>query len=211
MVVPVKPPGVAKSRLLPLGDPARRALTTAFALDTVAAALACPEVEAVLVVTDDLALARRLTGTAANALPDGRPGDLNASLWQGAAELHRRRPELRLVGLCADLPCLRPEELAAALRRAAEDERPAFVPDTVAVGTTLYTAPDLDGFAPAFGPSSRQAHLDLGAVELVADLGAELASVRRDVDTPDDLLAAQELGLGPETAAVLAEGPLVRG
>ena len=201
VVVPVKPPGRAKSRLAPLGERLRRELTTSFALDTVSAALDCAEVGLVLVVTDDLDLADRLRPSGAVPIPDGRPGDLNASLQQGAAELHRRDPGLRLAGLCGDLPCLRADELARVLRRAAALDGPAFLSDAAGAGTTLYAAPDLGSFAPAFGAGSRAAHLDLGVVELLLDA----PTVRRDVDTPEDLQAAQALGLGPATAAVLAD------
>ncbi len=210
VVVPVKPRRRAKSRLSPLGDDARADLTAAFALDTVGAALACEEVGTVLVVTDDLGLADLVLAAGASALPDGRPGDLNASLWQGAAEVDRRRPGSRVVALCGDLPCLRPDELGRVLHEAAGTAGPGFVPDAAGVGTTLYAAPGLASFAPAFGPASRAAHLDLG----VREIGRAAASVRRDVDTPDDLLAAQELGVGPSTAAALArrsEGQPLRG
>ena len=199
--MPVKPRGRAKSRLAPLGEEVRRELTTAFALDTVAAALACPEVATVLVVTDDVGLADLVLAAGAWALPDGRPGDLNAALWQGAAELDRRRPGSRLVALCGDLPCLRPAELGRVLREAAACSGPAFVPDAASVGTTLYAAPDLRSFNPAFGHASRAAHLDLGA----AEAGLDAASVRRDVDTPADLLAAEQLGPGLATSAVLVQ------
>ena len=199
VVVPVKPRGRAKSRLAPLGDEVRQALTAAMALDTVTAALACPEVGAVLVVTDDLRLADLVRAAGAAALPDGRPGDLNASLWQGAAEVDRRRPGSALVALCGDLPCLRPDELAGVLREASAHGGPAFVSDAAGVGTTCYAAPDLASFTPAFGGASRAAHRDAGAREV----GSTAASVRRDVDTPGDLAVAGALGLGPATAAVV--------
>ncbi len=77
---------------------------------------------------------------------------------------------------------------------------PAVVPDAAGVGSTLYAAPDLPSFSPAFGPDSRAAHADLG----VREVGLDAASVRRDVDTPEDLAAAEALGFGPATAAVLA-------
>ena len=210
VVVPVKPRGRAKSRLAALGDDVRRDLVTAFTLDTVTAALECPEVGTVLVVTDDVGLADLVLAAAAFALPDGRPGDLNASLYQGAAELDRRCPGTGLVALCADLPCLRPEELGLVLQQAASS-RQAFVADAAGIGTTLYAAADLRSFAPAFGHASRAAHRDRGAVEI----GAAAASVRRDVDTPEDLEAARALGLGPATSAALHGArrgqPLVRG
>ncbi len=199
VVVPVKPRRRAKSRLAALGEDVRRELATAFLLDTVTAALACREVGTVLVVTDDVGLADLVRAPGAVALPDGRPGELNASLWQGAAELHRRRPGTPLAALCGDLPCLRPGDLAHVLRDAGRF-RQSFVADAAGSGTTLYAAEDLQSFAPAFGHQSRAAHLDLGAVEL----GVEAVSLRRDVDTPDDLAAAEQLGVGTATGRVLA-------
>lgn len=201
VVVPVKPPAVAKSRLGGLGDEVRRALAAAFATDTVAAALACAEVAAVLVVTDDHVLARELADRGALVIPDGAADDLNTSLVQAAAELLRRRPGLHLAALCADLPALRPEDLARVLARAPRDGM-GFVADADGTGTTLVTAPDLATFRPCFGAQSRVEHLDAGASEIDVS-GVE--SVRRDVDTPDDLSAVLQLGIGPRTSRVAAE------
>jgi 2-phospho-L-lactate guanylyltransferase len=196
VVVPVKPPAVAKSRLAALGDPARRDLVTAFATDTVLAALECPLVARVLVVTDDVTLARGFRELGVPSVPDGESGQLNASLRQGAAELVRREPTLRPVALCGDLPALRGAELGEVLQRASGGAA-AFVPDLAGVGTTLYTAPTLEQFQPLFGAQSRQAHRAAGATELAAG-----TSVRRDVDTPDDLRDALRLGVGERTAWV---------
>lgn len=198
VVVPVKPPRVAKSRLAGLGDDVRRELVVAFVADTVEAVLGCALVGSVLVVTDDVELAQGLDTLGVTAIPDGRPGVLNESLRQGAAELLRRRPALAPVAVCADLPCLRSTDLDAALGSAPAD-RAAFVPDIASVGTTLYTAPDWERFRPRFGTASRAAHLEADAVELVA---AE--SLRRDVDTPEDLEEARRVGLGPRTLMTLA-------
>ncbi|MGZ5416591.1 MAG: 2-phospho-L-lactate guanylyltransferase [Nocardioides sp.] len=200
VVVPVKPPAVAKSRLGGLGDDVRRALAAAFAADTVAAALASERVACVLVVTDDHVLARELAGTGVEVIPDGAADDLNASLGQAAAELLRRHPGLRIAALCADLPALRPTELTRALD-AASCEAMAFVPDADGAGTTVVTAPDLETFRPCFGHRSRAAHLDAGADEIDVD---DIASVRRDVDTPADLADVLRLGIGPWTSRVTA-------
>jgi 2-phospho-L-lactate guanylyltransferase len=199
VVVPVKPAAVAKSRLQPLGDAARRALVAAFAVDTVQAALECPAVGRVLVVTDDVQLALRLRELGADAVPDGESGSLNATLHQGAAELVRRTPELRPVALCADLPALRPLELARALA-AADASGPAFVADAAGVGTTMYAAHSLAEFDPRFGAASRAAHLASGATELPPE---GISSLRSDVDTPEDLRTAAALGLGPRTSWVV--------
>ena len=200
VVVPVKQAVVAKSRLQPLGDVARRELVSAFAVDTVAAALECPLVDCVLVVTDDVRLARAARELGALAVPDGESGSLNASLAQGAAEVVRLRPGLRPVALCADLPALRPEHLSAALEDAARRPMPAFVADSAGMGTTMYAAPALSLFDPRFGPRSREAHLAQGAVEVQLD---DIDSLRQDVDTPADLRAAAELGVGSRTAWVV--------
>lgn len=200
LLVPVKPTAVAKSRLSPLGDTARQALVVAFAADTVAAALACPLVSTVLAVTDDHVLAAQLAGLGARVLPDGTADDLNGSLVQGAAEVHRRWPELRVAALTADLPALKPEELARALA-AASGQRLSFVPDAEGTGTTLLAAPSVELFSPRFGTGSREAHLALGGEELEP---GDVPGLRRDVDRPEDLAAAAGLGLGPRTAAVLA-------
>lgn len=216
VVVPVKPTALAKSRLRPLGDEARRALVAAFAVDTITAALACPSVGRVLVVTDDVRLAEGLRELGVDTVPDGASCSLNASLRQGVAELLRRGPTLRPVALCADLPALRSAELSRALDALTdalvheEVSSAVFVADHAGAGTTMYAAVSLQDFHPRFGTASRSAHLAAGATELQLD---GIDSLRQDVDTPEDLEAAAALGLGPRTARVvtsmrLLEGPM---
>lgn len=199
VLVPVKPPAYAKSRLAALGDDARRDLATAFAADTVTAVLDCPAVDRVIVVTDDHELARSLRRLGAETLPDGTTDDLNGTLRLAAAEMHRRYPSLRLAAVCADLPALRPRELAAVLR-AADPARMTFVADQEQVGTTVVVASSVEQFVPEFGQESRQRHLRAGATEVE---GIDVPSVRRDVDDQADLTEAMRLGVGPRTSLVL--------
>ena len=189
VLVPVKPPAFAKSRLADLGDDTRRELATAFAVDTVSAALASPGVDRVLVVTDDVTLARGLSDLGVDVIPDGTTDDLNETLRLAAAEMHRRDPALRLVALCADLPALRPEELAAALAAAPREGE----------GTTAVVASAPDTFRPRFGHASRRQHLDAGAHEIV---GIDVPTLRRDVDDRADLAEAVALGVGSRTSLV---------
>ena len=198
VVIPVKRPAVAKTRLSDLGDQARRDLATAFAVDTVDAALACPVVVRVLAVTDDHELARFLAGRGADVIPDATSHDLNATLVQAAAEMHRRDPGAGLVALCADLPALRPEELLAALKASAPD-RMSFVPDLDMVGTTTVVAPDVGLFRPSFGHGSRRQHVEAGAFE-ITDI--EAPGLRRDVDDRRSLAEALRLGVGVRTSLV---------
>ena len=198
VLVPVKPPSFAKSRLQELGDGARRDLATAFAVDTVTAAVGCSLVDRVLVVTDDHELAQVLVDLGVEVLPDGTTDDLNGTLRLAAAEMHRREPALRLVALCADLPALRTAELAVALT-AAGGHGMGFVADAEGRGTTAVVADTLGDFRPAFGPASRHRHLDAGAHEV----DVAVPSLRRDVDDRDDLAEALRLGVGARTSLVI--------
>ena len=102
--------------------------------------------------------------------------------------------------LSADLPALRPAELTAALAAAAAHAR-SFVPDAAGGGTTLLAAAPGVPADPRYGAGSAAAHRASGAVPLTGDW----PSLRRDVDTAADLLAAAALGLGPATRAWTAE------
>ncbi|WP_210648677.1 2-phospho-L-lactate guanylyltransferase [Nocardioides sp. SYSU D00065] len=202
VVVPVKPPAFGKSRLGGAGgglpDEQRRELAEAFALDTVEATLATPGVAAVLVVTDDFRLATRMRALGCEMVPDGASEDLNATLVQGAAEVARRWPYAVPVALCADLPGLRPAELAEVLAEAGAHlaaGRAVFVRDRAGVGTTLYAAA-AERFEPAFGVGSAARHQAGGCVEV----GVTATSVRTDVDDPADLGAALLAGVGPHTS-----------
>jgi 2-phospho-L-lactate guanylyltransferase len=172
LVVPVKVLARAKSRLASLAGSARPALALAMAADTVAAAAACPEVGRVIVVTDDPQAAAMLAGLGAIIVPE-RPGrGLNPALRRGAAHARSHWPEAGVGALAADLPALRPAELAVALRAAARWPE-AFVPDSSGSGTTLYTAGPGVAFQPRFGPGSAARHRAAGATDLAQPAGED--------------------------------------
>lgn len=197
LVVPLKPLVRAKSRLAgAAGEEFRPRLALAFALDTVTAALACANVRDVVVVTDDPLAGGRLAGLGARVVPDTPARGLNAALAHGAGAVRARRPGAALAALNADLPALRPAELELVLHSASQFPR-AFLADAADIGTTLLTATSGAELEPAFGGASRARHLASGARELTAH---RAPSVRRDVDTAEDLRAALALGVGPHTA-----------
>lgn len=201
LVIPVKELARAKSRLSGLAGPRRAELALAMAADTVAAAVACPAIDAVIVVTDDAAAGAALGSLGAVIVPDEPAAGLNPALVFGAAYAAARWPGRGRAGLAADLPALNPAEIGRALA-AASGWPEAFVPDAAGTGTTLYTARPATEFCPRFGPASRDRHRAGGATEL--DL-ADVPGLRRDVDTPADLRSAAGLGLGPRTSALAAE------
>ncbi|MFC7308823.1 2-phospho-L-lactate guanylyltransferase [Streptomyces monticola] len=203
LVIPLKPLLRAKSRLADAADAGLRpSLALAFAQDTVAAAVACPSVRDVVVVTDDARAVRELGALGARAVRDEPAGGLNAALAHGARAARALRPSGAVAALNADLPALRSGELARVLDYAAAFPR-AFLADAAGIGTTLLCAAPGVTLAPGFGGASRARHRASGAVELAL---SDVPSVRRDVDTLDDLEAALSLGVGPYTAAAAARG-----
>jgi 2-phospho-L-lactate guanylyltransferase len=194
VVVPVKRLDIAKSRLASYGDEHRKALALAFAADVV---LAAGAVATVLVVTDDPVARELLAGLGARVAADDPDAGLNPALEHGVELLREGSPDLAVATISADLPALLAPDLAAVLARVPLHGR-GFVADLAGTGTTLLAAGPGIGLVPAYGPASRERHLASGAVELVAP-----ESVRRDVDTPDDLEHAVALGVGPHTLAAL--------
>lgn len=192
VVVPVKRLDRAKTRLGTYGDAARIRLALAFAEDVVLAALACPVVRQVLVVTDDAVAAQVLADLGALVQPDLPDAGLNPALAHGADVLRAGDPALGIATVSSDLPALRPDDLAAVL---SSGVRRAFVSDASGSGTTVLAAAAGVALNPAYGPGSSARHRASGAVELPGTPG-----LRRDVDTPEDLRQAIELGVGPRTA-----------
>ncbi|WP_082801748.1 2-phospho-L-lactate guanylyltransferase [Herbidospora cretacea] len=196
IVIPVKTLIRAKTRLAAAVGPHREDLAVAVAADTVTAALATGGVGRVIVVTADPRPAKVVAELGAEVVPDPDVG-LNAALRAGAAQAAGAGPRA-VAALQADLPALRPPELARVLAAAAEFDQ-SFLPDAADVGTVLYAVRPGVPFRPRFGGESRARHLAGGAKELCLE---DVDSVRRDVDTIEDLRAAAALGLGPRTAAV---------
>ncbi|HEX5858637.1 MAG TPA: 2-phospho-L-lactate guanylyltransferase [Microbacterium sp.] len=206
----MKPSVVGKSRLA-IDAVERVTLARAIALDTIAAAASCPTVERVIVVTDDVGLVLQagdipgLRFVAETPSPEEaltRPpavlaGGLNGAIAAGAVVAGEGMPRAALLG---DLPALRPDDLAAALAAGGGVEH-GVVADAEGTGSTLVTARAGVPWASAFGEGSFAAHVALGFSPLAVPEGS---SLRRDVDTADQLAEAAALGLGRRTAALLA-------
>jgi 2-phospho-L-lactate guanylyltransferase len=192
VIIPVKPAVHGKSRLRVPGV-GREQLARAIAVDTIAAAVAAARV---IVVTDDAQTAGEARALGAAVCPDPGAG-LDAAIAAGAAAAGSDAPRAALLG---DLPALRPAQLAAALQDAGGVPR-AVVADADGTGTTLVTAAPGVAWTSAFGDGSFARHVALGCVPLAVP---DASSLRRDVDTAEQLAAASTLGLGPRTAKLLA-------
>lgn len=203
LLVPVKAWDRAKTRMVhtdttPPGDvlaPAlARDLAAAFALDAVASATGSAQVARVYVVTDQPDFA----APGACVLPDEGAGDLNAALRAAELRVRAQHPELGVAAMCADVPCLRTEDLSTALSAAPGPRW--FVADAAGTGTTLLAAAAGHELDPRFGEESARRHAESGAVPVEDDV----PSLRLDVDTAADLARALALGAGVHTAEVLA-------
>jgi 2-phospho-L-lactate guanylyltransferase len=200
LIIAVKRLDAAKTRLAPaFATGARGTVVLAMLVDTLTAALAVPAVRAVTVVTPDETAADAARKLGARVLvdptPDGHVDPLNNAIAVTAAAIRAETPNIGV--LQGDLPALRSAELGAAIAEARAHPR-SFVGDRHGTGTSALFAfgSELD---PLFGSESARRHSDSGAVELT---GA-WPGLRCDIDTPDDLSVALELGVGAATRAVI--------
>ena len=195
VIIPVKPSGLGKSRLEVHGVD-RVALTRAIALDTIAAAAAADGVGRVVIVTDDGGLViQAIDIPGLRFVSEGDAVGLNEAVSVGAATAEG----MTRAALLGDLPSLRSADLSEALQSAASVDR-GVVPDQEGTGSTLVTARAGVAWETAFGDGSFARHVELGCTPLEI---ADASTLRRDVDTVEQLRAAAELGLGRRTARVL--------
>ena len=202
-VVPVRSLSGAKSRLGEPLDPEERAdLIIAFLRRTIAAALGSRSVRSVAVVSQDPDLLRQAGAMGAEPLLQSGDG-LNEALAQTRDEACAEATAILV--LPVDLPAVSAEEIdrlaaAAAEARLMAMGRPVvvLVPDRGGTGTNalLLSPPDVIPFR--FGEQSRAAHKREAAAAGASyvEVGGPLAF---DVDTPDDLLEADNAGLGHES------------
>lgn len=196
LIIAVKRLGAAKTRLAPLfGDRTRERVVLAMLADTVAAAAAVPAVQSITIVTPDITqrgVAALGVRVLADTTPAGHPDPLNNAIRIAAAAVGTETPNIG--ALQGDLPALHTAELAAAISAARAHPR-SFVADRHGTGTAALFALGVP-LDPRFGANSAAAHRNSGAVEL----SEPWPGLRCDIDTPEDLEAARQVGIGASTA-----------
>lgn len=206
LLVPLKPLDSAKSRLHVPAE-VRAPLVLAMACDTVEVALACPLVDLVLVVADDVEGLEPLQRMGAVVVVAPSREGLNQALHRAAAIAAARDSGYGIASLVADVAAVTVDQLTRVLTEAA-CHLSCFVPDAAGPGTTFVAATRWGSFLPEYGPQSRRRHVAAGLVELVLP---DITGVRLDVDTTADLHAVAAMGAGPRTTLLLesgAAGPL---
>ena len=202
-LIPVKELAQAKARLAPvLDDGARRRLALALFRDVLAAALACPALDAVAVVTRDEEVLALAIEAGAEGLPE--PGGLNEALTSAAETLGQRDAD-RLIVLAADLPLATSDDIAAVAQAGAD----VVVAPSRDGGTNALALPlPVGAITFRFGADSARRHLD-GAQEAgLRSLRLDLPNLAFDLDTPEDLAelrraASEGRPVGQQTLAAL--------
>ena len=198
VVVPVRSLEGAKSRLGGALDPEeRRELVQRLLRRTVEAARAASGIDEVVVVSPDadvLALASSLGATALAQQTQG----LNHALDEARAAVVERG-EARIIVLPGDLPRISSAAIDALLAAASPAPSVVLVTDRHGRGTNALLL-DPAGVIPfAFGGDSREAHASLARAAGAALVEPE-SELEVDLDTPDDLLLAEEIA--PEVLGV---------
>jgi 2-phospho-L-lactate guanylyltransferase len=206
-LVPVKALGVAKSRLAgTLDREAHDALILAMLEDVVAALGDTPEVDEIVVVTPDPAVAAVARAAGARALVRDDPG-LNAALDAAGARLAQEGADALLVVL-GDVAGALPRDLSALFAALPRGGGAALAPSRDGGTAALLRQP------PAcvpnrFGPESARAHREAAAAHGVALSVCALPSLAIDLDRPEDLeaLRARPEGAARTRALLAARAP----
>lgn len=203
VVVPVKPWGLAKSRLR-VAPAVRERLARGFALDVLEVLVNTPGVDHLVVVTTQIEMRSLAQRHGAMVLSDPSTmstDGLNGAVLRARNWLIARRPSSPVVVVPSDLPSLTVPVLSSALELLSEHER-AFIPDAAGIGTTLLSAAAADDLRPSYGRHSARRHT-LDGSRPVPEVDVRL---RQDVDTMHDLARAALLGLVSHTSEVVSEG-----
>jgi 2-phospho-L-lactate/phosphoenolpyruvate guanylyltransferase len=197
-VVPVGSLEGAKSRLGDRLDAEERQQLVVELLDrAVRAAGAAPSIASVVVVSPDPAALRVASAAGASPIHQADVG-LNEGL-RTATRWALADGATAVLILAGDLPAISVETIDAVVAgaaRALQPDRPlvALVADRHGRGTNVLLVSPPDAIRFAFGSSSRAAHL--AQAEAAGATTVELdGPLALDLDLPDDLILAEELGL----------------
>ena len=209
-VLPVKRLESAKQRLADKYTAGtRRALAEAMVTDVLVALRRSRRVDHVLVVTGDSGMEALAHGYDAEAINDPDDAGHSEAALIGIREALNRGAE-RVLLVPGDCPALDPLEVDALCGRPARRAHVVIVPDRHGTGTNALLLEPPEVMAPAFGPGSRERHVE-GARAAGAEWAVEeVPSLVLDVDTPEDLEALRDELAGRHGGAAHTRGMLMR-
>lgn len=200
-ILALKPFDDAKERLATGLDPAsRRMLARAMATDVLAALSHCERLAEIVVVSAEPSIGELLSERVSAVLRDDRTSHSDAAgLGIAWAVEHGCDAALLVPGDC---PLIDPDEIDALIERCTTDSvAVAVIPDRMGTGTNALLLTPPDAIAPAFGPGSRERHLETGRAAGRTTAAVDVPTLALDIDTHDDLLElAERLGGGGHEA-----------
>jgi 2-phospho-L-lactate guanylyltransferase len=206
-IVPVKRFDAAKSRLAGTSAAGLRPTLAEAMLSDVLTELTRAELIDRIVVVSGEPIAARLALEAGADRIDDRDDVGHSQAAMAGVEYAIGNGAGCVAMLPGDCPVMRADEIDEAL----EAMRPgvAVIPDRHGSGTNGLLLSPPDAIAPAFGPGSRNRHLEMARSAGVEGRVVEIQSMALDLDTGDDLQALTSLlqsnpDLAPATAFALA-------
>ena len=191
-IVPAKRLVESKSRL------GRIDLSIPFLTDVLTALTESTQIADITVVTRDSTIADIAFGLNCAVAEEISESGLLPAINQGIQSLPAA-DQAHIVVVLGDVPCLTAADVSKFIAAGAKYPC-AFLSDAEGTGSTMWMRTTNTSHLPCFGPRSRAAHREAGAVEIH---GPHFASARRDVDTEVNLWDAIRLGLGKSTTTAL--------
>jgi len=205
LLIPIKDPANAKTRLADLLSPEeRRRLAWVMLQDVSRAVLACSKADSIVMVTSFDPAIEHAKHYGWDVLTEESQASESASIDWASRALQERGFDT-VMRLPADLPLVRAGDIDALLSIELRAPAALLVPSREGTGTNaiIRTPPNI--FPSRFGPNSLALHR-----EEAARAGARFAVVNNprialDIDEPSDLELFVEVGRGTETFNLLAE------
>ncbi|HEX4033012.1 MAG TPA: 2-phospho-L-lactate guanylyltransferase [Solirubrobacteraceae bacterium] len=205
-ILPVKRFDIAKSRLREALEPAlRERLAEAMVSDVLTTLRSCKALEAVVLVTNEPAVAATATAYGASVLADPQEAGQSAAALVGVRHALEGGCE-RVLLVPGDCPALDGAELAELLRPGVTPPAVTIVSDRHGTGTNALLIAPPDAIEPSFGPGSFARHHEAALAAGASWHVAEPPGLLLDIDTPEDLAVLRSgTAGGSRTRAVLEE------
>ena len=209
-ILPMKSPGDGKTRLDGhFSEGERAALATAMFSDVLIALSRATLLTGVIVVSADAAVARTAGLYEASWIDDAGATSHSEAAWLGIQQAIEQGATRALL-VPGDCPAITPDEIDLIAATDLGESGVGVLPDRHGSGTNglLLTPPD--AISPAFGPGSRDRHLNLAEVAGANPIVIDSPGFQLDVDTPEDLAALadhleQVHGAAANTRGVLSQ------
>jgi 2-phospho-L-lactate guanylyltransferase len=189
VVIPIKQLVDAKQRLAPMLNPdERQQLFTAMVEDVLTAVEACVQIDSIVVVTDDEAVATLARSYGAQVRPEPDNPGLIEAVTQTGQQLQEEGVDC-MVFLPGDVPLVSAEELDVVLEGFGISGEPEFmiVPANDLGGSNCVVCAPPGCMEFAFGLDSFRKHLAIAKERGIEPQIAKLPGIGLDIDTPDDM------------------------